>query len=169
MRKSFLFKRLCYAILKYCVKQGRPCFRLFNWTADAHDVKARDWNRTRFLLNTEPLFRLLHSPPGATGEKCRSYPKKFFKNVFCFSFYGKNFLITDTQKNSSGIFILHSLENKKKTVARQFFSLGNRIVCNWLTSITGSPYSFASLRFRSFAFYTRLSNEQISLLPYSVL
>jgi len=66
------------------------------------------------LLNTEPLFRLLHSPPGATGEKCRSYPKKFFKNVFCFSFYGKNFLITDTQKKSSAIFILHSLENKKK-------------------------------------------------------
>ena len=33
-------------------------------------------------FDTEPLFRLLHSPPGATGEKCRSYPKKFFKKSY---------------------------------------------------------------------------------------
>ena len=102
----------------------------------------------------------------------RKMPKlseKILQKRFLLLFLRKKLSYYRHSKEIFGNFYFAFFGKQKKTVARQFFSLGNRIVCNWLTSITGSPYSFASLRFRSFAFYTRLSNEQISFLPYSVL
>ena len=49
----------------------------------------------------------------------------------------------------------------KKRCTNILSSYGIRILCNWLASLFQSPYSFASLRCRSFALLTSVVDFEI--------